>query len=125
MQNKGCTEKQQAVGTFSTRIPYNNADASPMLIFRAWATCDSTPFIVFFLHCRSVLNSLGPGCALGQKEKKVGERSEPRGSLMGGKGWRRLRRPFPLPRPPLGSLRSPKFFPFSPLRSLHRPTLGP
>ena len=54
-------------------------------------------------------SSLGPGSALGKKEKiiDVGERSEPRGSLGRGKAS-----PFPLPRPPVGSLRSPIFFPF-------------
>ena len=69
------------------------------------------------------LRSLGLGSALWEKgeksalaKKKIGERSEPRGSLGRGKGWR----PFPLPMIPLGSLRSPifsyltLFFAFSP-----------
>ena len=53
--------------------------------------------------------SLGPGLRIGGKRKKIDERSEPRGSLGRGKG------PFPLPRPPLGSLRSPLFFLFNPV----------
>ena len=44
----------------------------------------------------------------GSTRKHIGERSEPSGGLGSGKG------PFPLPRLPLGSLRSPIFFPFSP-----------
>ena len=53
--------------------------------------------------------SLGPGLRIGGKrKKKIGERSEPRGSLGRGKG------PFPFPRPPLGSLRSPICFLFDP-----------
>ena len=66
--------------------------------------------------------SLGPGSTSGAKgekiprwQTKIGEQSEPRGSLLRGKGWRRLRHPFPLPREPLGSLRSPIFFLFNPV----------
>ena len=53
--------------------------------------------------------SLGPGLRIGEKREKIDERSEPRGSLWRGKG------PFPLPGPPLGSLRSPIFFLFDPV----------
>ena len=49
---------------------------------------------------------------IGVGENKIGERSEPRGSLGSGKGGRN----FPLhSRPPLGSLRSPIFFLFNPV----------
>ena len=84
-------------------------------------------------HCEFTLASLawdqGPNCwkkekKIGVRGKKLGERSELSGSLGRGKGGR----PFPLPRPPLGSLRSPygmyvfsyftQFFAFSPLGSL-------
>ena len=73
--------------------------------------------------------SLGPGSASGGKRRKklawaktkIGEQSEPRGSLLRGKGWRRLRHPFPLPRQPLGSLRSPIFFLFNPVFCLPPP----
>ena len=76
--------------------------------------------------------SLGPGSASGGKRRKklawaktkIGEQSEPRGSLLRGKGWRRLRHPFPLPRQPLGSLRSPIFFLFNPVFCLPPPPCG-
>ena len=75
--------------------------------------------------------SLGPGSASGGKRRKklawaktkIGEQSEPRGRLLRGKGWRRLRHPFPLPRQPLGSLRSPIFFLFNPVFCLPPPPL--
>ena len=64
---------------------------------------------------------LGPGSAMREKGKKRGERSEPSGVL--GRGERPPL--FPLPRLPLGSLRSPifffahaDFFLFPPMRSL-------
>ena len=77
--------------------------------------------------------SLGPGSASGGKgekyrrgqKKKIGEQSEPGGSLWRGKGWRRLRHPFPLPRQPLGSLRSPIFFLFNPVFCLFPPPVDP
>ena len=47
----------------------------------------------------------------GLNRKNNGERSEPSGGLGSGKG------PFPLPRLPLGSLRSSIFFLFPPMRS--------
>ena len=69
--------------------------------------------------------SLGPCSALGKKGGKIGERSEPRGYVWRGKTnlvpralfpkpgksalWTRLGKDH-LPRPPLGSLRSPIFF---------------
>ena len=57
-------------------------------------------------------NSVGVGSALGEKEeeKNGGRRSASEGSraVQGGK---KVRRPFSLPSPPLGSLR---FFAFSP-----------
>ena len=55
-----------------------------------------------------LITSLGPGFALWEMEKKLGKQGEPRES--GERGWRR---PFSLPREPLGSLRSPIFFVFS------------
>ena len=63
------------------------------------------------------LSSLRLGSALGEKGKKIGERSEPRGSLGRGKGDGA----FPLPRPRLGSLRSPIFFLFDPFFCLFSP----
>ena len=51
------------------------------------------------------------------KEKKFGELSEPRVGRSKGEGWR----PFPLPRPLLGSLRSPIFFVFYPVFCLFPP----
>ena len=56
-------------------------------------------------------SSLGLGSALGEKGKKIGERTEPRGSLRRGKSGSLS----PLPRTPLGSLRSPIFFLFDPV----------
>ena len=47
----------------------------------------------------------------GSNRKNIGKRSEPSGGPGSGKG------PFPLPRLPLGSLRSSIFFLFSPMRS--------
>ena len=73
-------------------------------------------------HCEFTLANLawdqGPNCGkkekkIGVRGKKLGERSELSGSLGRGKGGRL----FPLPRPPLGSLRSPYgmyIFPISP-----------
>ena len=73
--------------------------------------------------------SLGPCSALGKKGGKIGERSESRGYVWRGKTnlvpralfpkpgksalWTRLGKDH-LPRPPLGSLRSPIFFPIGP-----------
>ena len=73
--------------------------------------------------------SLGPCSALGKKGGKIGERSEPRGYVWRGKTklvpralfpkpgksalWTRLGKDH-LPRPPLGSLRWPIFFPIGP-----------
>ena len=51
--------------------------------------------------------SLGPGLRIGEKRKKIDERSKPRGSLRRG--------PFPLSGPPLSSLRWPIFFLFDPV----------
>ena len=63
-------------------------------------------------------SSLRPGSALEEKgkkisvgEKKIGERTEPRGSLGRGKSGSLS----PLPRTPLGSLRSPIFFLLDPV----------
>ena len=63
------------------------------------------------------LPGLGPGSAAGKKGKKRGQIgkilvSEASLAVFWGGGKRR--RLFPLPRLPLGSLRSPIFFPFSP-----------
>ena len=38
-------------------------------------------FSVSWLFCFSIFRKLGPGSALGEKEKKIGERGEPTGSL--------------------------------------------
>lgn len=58
-------------------------------------------------------NSVGVGSALGEKEeeKNGGRRSASEGSRAVVWGGKKVRRPFSLPSPPLGSLR---FFAFSP-----------
>ena len=63
------------------------------------------------------LSSLRLGSALGEKGKKNGERSEPEVAWGGERGGGA----FLLPRPPLGSLRSPIFFLFDPIFCLFSP----
>ena len=114
MQNQGCTEKQQAVGTFSTRIPYKNADASPMLIFRAWATCDSTPFFVFFLHCRAWSQIAWDQAAHWGKKKKKSASEASREVVWGGERVAEAPPPFPPPQATAGLSSLAEIFPFFP-----------